>query len=67
MPKWGYNVKTNLRLRQNRYDEQYHQMKRPQDFAEEDEEPSPTDQGIPDPFESESEDEADYGHWEIKL
>ena len=66
MPKWGYDMKKNLRLRQNGYDKDYHRMKRPQDFAEE---PTLTQQGVPDLFQLESEDELedeeDFDTWEI--
>ena len=69
MYKWGYNVNKCLRLRQNGYDGELHRMKRPQDFAE-DEELTLTQQGVPDPFsESESEEEemdsSYHGNWEI--
>ena len=59
--RWGFNVHPCLRLQQNGYDSAYHRMKRPQDFEKDDEIPSLTQQGVPDPFsdsESESEDES---------
>ena len=74
MYRWGANVHPNLRRRQNGYDREMHHMKRPQDFSEE-EVPTLTQQGVPDPFEtpepedgssSESEDE-DFGHWEVAV
>ena len=54
--KWGSNAHKCLRMRQNGYDEAMHRMKRPQDLAEE-EEQTLTQQGIPDPFESDKSDE----------
>ena len=68
MYKWGYDVHKCLRMRQNGYDGEMHRMKRPQDFAEE--EPLLTQQGVADPFssESESEEEEDssyHGEWHI--
>ena len=73
MYKWGFNVHKNPRLRQNGYDGGYHQMKRPQDFAEAEEELSLTQQGVPDPFESDDEssssneedNEEDFGTWTV--
>ena len=69
MYKWGFNVHKCLRLRQNGYDGEMHRMKRPQDFAEE--EQSLTQQGIPDPFsssesESKAEDGSYHGDWQIE-
>ena len=59
MYKWGHNVHKNLRMRQHGYDAATHRMKRPQDFADEEEEPSLTDQGIPDPFETSSDESSE--------
>ena len=53
--KWGFNVHKCLRLRQNGYDNAYHHMKRPQDFNEE-EIPTLSQEGVPDPFASSSSD-----------
>ena len=70
MYKWGHNAYKCLGMRQNGYDNAYHQMKRPQDF-EEDEEQTLTLQGVPDRFEtpeesSSREDKEDYGHWTVE-
>ena len=72
LPKWGFNVKKNLRLRQHGYDEAYHRMKRLQDLQSEEEMPTLTQQGVPELFETESESEEveesteeDFGTWTI--
>ena len=66
--KWGYDVHKCLRMRQNGYDGELHRMKRPQDFMET--EKSLTQQGVPDPFDSSSDEDEDelndsyHGDWE---
>ena len=76
--KWGANVHPNLRLRQNGYDRNMHRMKRLQDFNDE-EAPSLTQQGVPDPFQTpeaeeddnseseEEDDDEDFGHWSVAV